>query len=170
MEKEERQSFVADHGRVHREACEERNPDSVNLICDIEIPLVKCRSRLQIRLTGVGQDIQILIWGGDRPHIGCCVMAVPRLSLTGDGSISVTSSVMNRIGHKDEYICRMAAEYVAKTRQAVTVCLGGFHMDDMTKEQIEEVIDAVKSIEGSHGPSQLEEPAYFNALKNCFSV
>lgn len=113
---------------------------------DMEIPLTKCRSSLHIRLTRVGEDIQILLWGGDRPHIGCCVMAVPRPSLTGEGRTSVTSSVMNRIGHKDESICRTVAEYVAKTRGAVTVCLGGFHIDDLTGEQVQEVIGAVKSM------------------------
>lgn len=114
---------------------------------DMEIPLAKCRSSLHIRLTRVGEDIQILIWGGDRPHIGCCVMAVPRPSLTGEERTGVTSSVMNRIGHKDEAICRTVAEYVAKTRGAVTVCLGGFHIDDLSEEQVREVIETVKSME-----------------------
>ena len=37
----------------------------------------------------------ILLYGGQSPHIGCTVLAEPRPSLLGDGSVSATASVLN---------------------------------------------------------------------------
>lgn len=91
----------------------------------------------------IGEEYCIHVSGGERPHIGCVVLAVPRPSLSNPEIISATSSVWNLTGHKDEYICRELAEAVAKRKNAVTVCTGGFHMDGITKEQIQELMDCI---------------------------
>ena len=101
-------------------------------------------SQIEIQATRVGCDIQLLLRGGSSPHIGCIVLATPRPSLTGDGSRRATASVINVTGHKDEALCRYLAEKVAAAADAVTVCTGGFHIDGMTPEQIQEVQAAVK--------------------------
>lgn len=62
----------------------------------------------------IGEDVLICLKGGERPHLGCVVQTEPRVSLTGDGSVSATSSVLNFTGHKDEVICRWMAEQVSK--------------------------------------------------------
>lgn len=74
----------------------------------------------------IGEDILLYIQGGDKPHIGCTVMAVPRPSLSGNGERSVTSSVMNLTGHKDESICRMLAEDVCGHVEKQWYALVGF--------------------------------------------
>lgn len=101
-------------------------------------------SQIEIQATRVGCDLQLLLRGGSSPHIGCIVLATPRPSLTGDGSRRATASVINVTGHKDEALCRYLAEKVAAAADAVTVCTGGFHIDAMTPEQIQEVQVAVK--------------------------
>ena len=103
-------------------------------------------SSMEVKGAKVGEDLFLLVQGGEKPHIGCTVQAIPRLSLTGDGSVSCTSSVLNVTGHKDEMICRKLAEDVCKAAQAVVVCTGGFHIDGIKKEQIEEVVAAMKGI------------------------
>ena len=82
------------------------------------------------------EDILLYIKGGDKPHIGCTVMAVPRPSLSGNGERSVTSSVMNLTGHKDENICRMLAEDVCRTSGKTVVCTGGVHLENITVRQM----------------------------------
>ncbi len=110
------------------------------------IKLALSFSEAFLTITPVGKDIHILFSGGDRPHIGCTVMAVPRKSLTGDGSISVTSSVMNLTGHKDEAVCRELAEAWCRKTGRVTVCTGGFHADGITAEQINELMKEIRKI------------------------
>lgn len=103
-------------------------------------------TQLTIQFTRIGADYQVLLSGGEKPHIGCTVLAVPRLSLKQDGSISSTASVINVTGHKDEILCRYLAEKLCAEKQSVVVCSGGFHMDHMTEEQIREVEQAVRQI------------------------
>lgn len=102
-------------------------------------------AHLNIRGEYIGNDLLIVVRGGE-PHIGTVVVAYPRPSLTGDGTMSVTSSVLNTIGHKDEQICRYLAEAAATRCQTTAVCLGGFHIDDIDVTQINAVMDAVHTL------------------------
>lgn len=88
----------------------------------------------------IGEDLVIMLSGGDKPHIGCVVQAVPRPSLRKDGTLSVTSSVINLTGHKDEFLCRKLAEKRCKEIGKVVVCTGGVHIDHITKEQIDRLL------------------------------
>lgn len=99
-----------------------------------------------MKIFRIGDDIHITLQGGEKPHIGCVVLAVPRPSMEGNGTRSSTASVLNVTGHKDEILCRWLAEQMAARENAVTVCCGGFHMDHITKEQIREVKEAVEEI------------------------
>lgn len=94
----------------------------------------------------IGEECCIHVSGGESPHIGCVVLAIPRASLCNSDVTSVTSSVLNVTGHKDEYICRRLAEAVAKRKNTVTVCTGGFHMDGITMEQIQEIMDCIERL------------------------
>ena len=103
-------------------------------------------AKLTVKITKIGSDYHVILEGGERPHIGCTVLAIPRPSLKGDGRISSTASVINVTGHKDEYLCRYFAEKMAAAQNAIVVCTGGFHTDGITERQIEEVQRAVEEI------------------------
>ena len=101
-------------------------------------------SELTIQNKRVGEDYQILLQGGEQPHIGCTVLAVPRESLRGNGVPSSTASVLNLPGHKDEALCRLLAERLSARENAVVACSGGFHVDGITEGQIREVYEVVE--------------------------
>lgn len=94
----------------------------------------------------IGDDILIVVEGGERPHIGCVVQALPRPSLTGSGETSATSSVMNLIGHKDEFLCRRIAERICAATGRTVVCTGGFHIDNIREEQIQGVLSCADTL------------------------
>ena len=98
---------------------------------------------IEIQETRIGDDIVLILAGGDKPHIGCVVQAVPRPSLTNDGSISVTSSVLNLTGHKDEFLCRKLAEKRCRKTGRIVVCTGGVHIENITKEQIHKLLEEI---------------------------
>lgn len=100
-------------------------------------------TNLKVSAGKLGNDILICLEGGNVPHIGCVVQAVPRLSLKQDGSMSATASVLNLTGHKDEFLCRKLAEEICSKTGCVTVCTGGFHVDGISQEQIKDVIRIV---------------------------
>jgi len=86
----------------------------------------------------MGKDLTVCVSGGDTPHIGSVVMSIARPSLTGEGT-GVTSSVLNGMGHKDEYVARKFAEVLAKKYDCTVVCTCGIHIDGITEEQLKEV-------------------------------
>ena len=86
----------------------------------------------------MGRDLTICVSGGDTPHIGSVVMSVARPSLTGNG-VGVTSSVLNGMGHKDEYVARKFAETLAKKYNCTVVCTCGIHIDEITESQLKDV-------------------------------
>lgn len=101
---------------------------------------------LELTMVLVGRDVLLYLQGGEQPHLGSVVQAVPRPSLTGDGSNGVTSSVLNLTGHKDEYLCRQAAELVCRATGRVTVCTGGFHVDGLTAAQADAVCTMARQL------------------------
>ena len=48
-----------------------------------------------VEVRRLGDDYHILVSGGECPHIGCTVLAIPRPSLDGSGKMSSTASVLN---------------------------------------------------------------------------
>ena len=64
---------------------------------------------LQCDVIEMGRDLTVAVYGGEVPHIGSVVLAIPRDSLTGKGR-STTCSVLNCIGHKDELLAKQFAE------------------------------------------------------------
>ena len=101
-----------------------------------------------VEIRRLGSDYHILVSGGERPHIGCTVLALPRPSLDGSDKMSSTASVLNVMGHKDEEVCRYLAEKVSAGKKATVVCTGGIHMDGITKEQIAEIMETMQIIAG----------------------
>lgn len=91
----------------------------------------------------IGNDLLITVSGGTRPHIGCTVISIPRLSLSGDGKKSCTSCVWNLTGHKDEDVLRRLAEAYCKSTGKLVVCSGGIHVEDIASSQIKELISKV---------------------------
>lgn len=76
--------------------------------------------------TKIGEDILLYVKGGEKPHIGCTVIAVPRPSLSGNGQTSATSSVLNLTRHKDEalpHTGRRFAVLLGKTWHAQAVSI-----------------------------------------------
>lgn len=103
-------------------------------------------SKVVIQEEKLGEDLLLVIRGGDKPHIGCTILTIPRPSLKGDGTCSCTSSVLNVTGHKDEEICRYLAEKAAKKYNCTVVCTGGFHVDHMKPEEIRELMDEMQRV------------------------
>jgi hypothetical protein len=99
-----------------------------------------------LRLEGKsqGDDLMVMLYGGEKPHIGSVCVSVPRESLKKDGSVSCTTSVVNLLGHKDEILGRMVSETLCVRYQTVTVCTCGVHIDHATKEQLDDIVMTVK--------------------------
>ncbi len=83
-----------------------------------------------------GADVAAVITGGTRPHIGAAALAEARPSLSGDGSLSASASVLCRAGHKDDLWAREAALSLAAAANAAALVTVGIHVDAADSEAI----------------------------------
>jgi hypothetical protein len=91
---------------------------------------------LEAEIQLVGHDLVITVGGGERPHIGCVVLAQPRASKVRSGSWSASCSVLTIPPHKEEPIARGIATKLAEECGKVTVVTAGIHDDDLRAEGI----------------------------------
>lgn len=104
-----------------------------------QIKLSHQKGRFKIRANAilVGEDLIVTIWGGTRPHIGAVAMAVPRSSLRNPDVTSATSSVLTRVGHKEDDIVKGISERLSSELGKVVVVSAGIHFDDITDDEID---------------------------------
>ena len=94
----------------------------------------------------IGDDLLVSIWGGSRPHIGAVAMAVPRPSLEDPRVTSSTSSVLTRIGHKEDDIVKKVSEELSAALHTTVVVAAGVHWDGLSAEGIETIRSACGDI------------------------
>ncbi len=97
----------------------------------------KGRHIVDARLLTCGQDIVVIINGGEAPHIGAAVLAVPRPSLSDPAQISASASVLCVTGHKDDEVARKLALRLASEFHCVTAVIAGIHIEQALEEDIE---------------------------------
>lgn len=102
--------------------------------------------KLFAEATLVGSDLLVVIYGGDRPHIGSVAVAVPRPSLQNRGVMSATSSVYNLPGHKDQIIAQRVSEALASKLKRTVVVMAGFHRDGINEKGIKKVIENAETL------------------------
>ncbi len=95
--------------------------------------------KIEIQIVILGDDICITFSGGDKPHIGCAVISIPRPSLSDKNETSCTTSVFNIVGHKDDYVACYISERIAKKFNKTIVVTGGIHIENITLEEIEDI-------------------------------
>jgi hypothetical protein len=85
----------------------------------------------------VGDDVVVAVGGGERPHVGCVVMAVPVPSRRTPGTWSASCSVLTIPPHKEEPMARGVATRLASSCGRVAVVTAGVHDDDLDRAGIE---------------------------------
>ncbi|ATW27263.1 hypothetical protein [Candidatus Formimonas warabiya] len=89
------------------------------------------------------QGISTLLTGGDRPHVGGMVLAVPRTSLTGSG-ISSDVWIVPVPGHKDVTAAEQVATVICRETGEVVAVTAGIHIDGATGKDLELILKNVQ--------------------------
>ena len=92
--------------------------------------------RLEASVTAVGDDLVISVGGGQRPHVGCVVLAQPSPSKSMSGTWSASCSVLTIPPHKEEPIARGIATRIAEEFGKVTVVTAGIHEDSLDQKGV----------------------------------
>lgn len=97
------------------------------------------RCRITLNLTDTGDGIHGLLTGGEKPHVGGVVLALPRPSLQGEGW-SADVYITPVPGHKDVEVARTVAETLARELQLSVVITAGIHSDALSLEELGKII------------------------------
>jgi hypothetical protein len=95
------------------------------------------KHQVTLKTQEIGSDLLLVLTGGDQPHLGGMVMCEP-----GKESQSVISGT-----HKDYIVLQPLAEAACKKYQTTVIAVGGIHIENATKEDIDEVIKNCKELE-----------------------
>jgi len=107
---------------------------------------VKGRVKINLKAILIGEDLCVIISGGDSPHIGCVTLSVPRPSLADSRIISATTSVLNLIGHKDDEAAKYVSHMLSSELNKNVVVTCGIHLDNITKEEINIIFELLKEL------------------------
>lgn len=103
-------------------------------------PLVVSAGRGTRRLVAVacraGDDVVVTLTGGERPHVGCLVLAQPHAAGHGPSRVRVTSTVVAIPPHREEALARPLAERLALELGATVVVSAGVHEDGLSAEGV----------------------------------
>lgn len=103
------------------------------------------RVRISIKSILVGQDLCIIISGGDIPHIGCVTLSICGESIHSNGN-SCTTSVLNLSGHKDDKVVKYIADKVSPILNRNVVIIGGIHIDNIEQKEIDFILSSSDEI------------------------
>ena len=89
------------------------------------------------------EGLTAVLTGGEKTHVGAVVLALPRQSLTGEGS-SCDCYVLPVPGHKDDVVAKTAAETLCLALNEPVCVSAGIHLDNASREDIELLTEACR--------------------------
>lgn len=113
--------------------------------CPMHFETEACGITLLCDVIKMGKDWVVTLQDNRCGHIGCTVLSLPRPSLTGNG-MSATSSVLNCLGHQDGVAAVPFADAVAARTERPAVCVCGIHLDCISPDQIQQILDACEEL------------------------
>jgi len=94
-------------------------------------------ARLEAASIGVGEDLVVVVGGGERYHVGAAALAISIRSLK-DPRVRTTSSYLASVpGHKEEALAREGALLLARALERQVVVTVGIHDDAIPRHRIQ---------------------------------
>ncbi len=112
----------------------------------VKISTGKGKYKIFCEIKQIGEDLLLLVYGGEKPHAGSVCIAQPRESLKNKSKTSCTSSVFNFLGHKDEAIARMFAERICRKTGKKVIALAGVHVKNASYEEINVILENARKL------------------------
>ena len=84
----------------------------------------------------IGDDLLIILGGGEKTHIGGVVVCEPEKG----------SQVISFRGHYDHVVLKPIAEKACKKYNTKVVAVGGVHIDNASKEEIDKIVENCRGL------------------------
>ena len=112
-------------------------PAGAELFCIHAAAAGEGRYRVEGMISYTEQGVLVQLIGGEQPHVGTVLLCQPRASLADPAAVSVTTSVLNLVGHKDDEAARPVGELLAKRLNRTVVVTAGIHIDRAAPQELE---------------------------------
>ena len=83
----------------------------------------------------IGDDRLYILGGGEKPHIGGIVICGPK-----------KTDVIRIEGHYDDIVLKPIAEKACKKYKTTIVVIGGVHIENAKKEEIDKIVKNCRSM------------------------
>lgn len=94
------------------------------------------RVHISIKCIMVGEDLCVIISGGDRPHIGAAAVGYKENEL----------KEITFCGHKDDIVMQAIAKKLSYRVNGKCFAVGGIHLDHIKREEIEFILGCLNRI------------------------
>ena len=94
---------------------------------------------VQFTANVVGDDIVVIVSGGEKPHVGAVAISLPRPSLADPSVNSSSTSVFTLTGHKEDDLAKTLAAKIAASLKKNVVLTAGIHLDDISGDGIKQI-------------------------------
>jgi hypothetical protein len=84
----------------------------------------------------IGDDIIYILGGGERAHVGGVVICEPNKE----------PQVVRLEGHYDDIVLKPIAETACKKYKVKVVAVGGVHVDNATKKEIDKLVENCREL------------------------
>ena len=84
----------------------------------------------------MGDDLAVILSGGDRPHLGAAALGVPRPSHRDPARQSASVSVLTLPGHRDDEFARRVAYRLAGVLGVPVLAACGIHVDALAADEL----------------------------------
>ena len=98
------------------------------------------RFRITLEIRRLAEGLQALLTGGEKPHVGATVLALPRASLQDVESRSCDCFVLPVPGHKDDIIAKKCAAALCEALGEAVCVVAGVHVDHATEEDLKTLV------------------------------
>ena len=107
-----------------------------------ELELVRGEGRTRVILNAreMGNGVVLFIYN-ENAHIGAIA-----LGEYDAATKRVSTSVITRLGHKDDAIAQRAAYLVSKSTHRPSCVIAGVHLDDIIESEIDEILGNAESL------------------------
>ncbi len=109
-------------------------------MCEHKITGGKGRTMVTLLVRNLGDDLTVSIFN-ENAHIGA--VAVGEYEHKENRA---STSVITRLGHKDDAIAQKAAYLISKHTKRPSCVIAGVHLDDITHEEIQKFLENADSL------------------------
>ena len=103
-------------------------------------------TKIQMEVTPVGEDLLILLTGGDQPALDCTAYACPATDPEDPEKASSEISIITTMEDPESTFCIYVADQICKATGKNVICTGGIYVDHPSQHEVEKLYENVDEL------------------------